>query len=61
MTVNKLMANLRREQMAGNGNLEVFMFAHDHNPEDSEEGDGLVFSCDEYTDDLNRTFIGLHA
>lgn len=61
MTVNKLMANLRREQKKGNGKLQVRMFAQDHEPKDSGQGDGVVFSCDEVTNDIGDTFIALHA
>ncbi len=61
MIVNKLIKELQREARNGNGNLEVRQFAHDHNPEQHNEGTGATMTVDEYTNDLGDTFIGLCA
>lgn len=43
------------------GDLDVFMFAHDQDPQKVDEGDGEVFSVNEVTDDDGKTFIALHS
>jgi len=43
MTVDELIKKLKEESKFGHGHLEVFMFAHDHDPrEHPEEGVGPV-------------------
>jgi hypothetical protein len=55
MKAKKLIAELKEM----NGNLEVYMFAHDQNRATADEGDGEVFSVEEVTDNLGKTFIAL--
>ena len=57
MNVKKLIKELKKQSPE----LNVKMFAHDHNPADSEEGDGDVFSVSEVTNENGETFICLHA
>ena len=57
MTVKELIKRLKKELP----DLEVEMFAHDHNPERHDEGVGEVCSVWEETNDEGRTFVALHA
>ena len=61
MNVNQVMAELRRLQKQGHGKTTCFLYAHDHNPEDSVEGDGPVSSIDAYVRDDGSTIIAIKA
>lgn len=61
MNVNQMMAALRYEQKHGNGKLPVMLFAHDHDPESSEQGDGEATSCYECTNDAGVKFVAIRG
>lgn len=58
MTVEKLEKELRKIK---NKKLQVQMYAHDHDPERSDEGVGFVHSVDEVSDETGYKFVALHA
>jgi len=57
MTVKELIKQLKQKKQ----NLEVRLFCHDHNPKIYNEGVGLAYSVNEYTNDKNETFIAISA
>ena len=57
MKVKKLISLLKKQ----NGALDVFLFAHDQEPEDPETGDGIVSSVYEVTDWDGKTFVAIHG
>jgi len=55
MKVKELIKRLRDE----NPDLNVLMFAHDHDSAKSNEGIGEVFAAYEVTDENGYTFVAL--
>ena len=55
MTVKKLIKELKKEKPS----LAVRLFCQDHDPENSGEGVGPVFSVNEYTNDKGYTFVAI--
>ena len=57
MKVKELIRKLRAQDR----DLDVYMFAHDHDPFFSNEGVGGVNSVSDETDENGKVFVALHA
>lgn len=61
MKLKQLVRKLQKEMKNGNGNLDVRMFAHDHDDYKYDEGTGIVDTVSVITNNADETFISLHA
>jgi len=59
MTVEQLIRELKKQVKNGNGEYEIRLFGHDHNPENYNEGVGILFSVNEYCNNKNEVFVAL--
>lgn len=61
MTLNNLARKIRELQKQGYGGLQVEIFAHDHDPECVDEGDGQAQIVDYFQRDDGSEIIGICA
>ena len=61
MDVNELMRDLRKLQKEGHGKTELYLFAHDHDPDDPQQGVGGLFSVSKWENEEIGNFIALRT
>ena len=61
MTVNQVMAALRRLQKEGHGRQECEIFPHDNDPYQLDSGDGRVYSVDFVERSNGETFVAIRG
>ena len=57
MKVKQLIGALKK----CNPELDVRLFAHDHDREDPEQGDGEACDCEETVNRAGEAFVSIHA